>query len=193
MNAVNISSIRVAPSRWIAYAMEAGSENLVACTSSIRSEEEGKRSLMDALYRLKRLSEVDETLQSLAAPQIGARLAALLDGKGDPFSLDKISVKNWSSARLQISKRLLQVPRGRVVSYGGLAHQCNSSPRAVGSVMRSNPVPWAVPCHRVIHSDGRLGKLGGTVSGTKEKARILRAEGVLFNSDGTVNRKSFVW
>jgi len=148
---------------------------------------------MGALHRLKRLSEVDETLQSLAAPQIGARLAALLDGKGDPFSLDKISVKNWSSARLKISKRLLQVPRGRVVSYGDLAQLCNSSPRAVGSVMRSNPVPWAVPCHRVIHSDGRLGKLGGTVSGTKEKARILRAEGVLFNSDGTVNPKSFVW
>lgn len=172
--------------------MEAGSEKLVACTSSEHSEEEAKRSLMGALHRLKRLSEVDETLKSLAAPQIGTRLTALFKGKGDSFSLDEISVKNWSSARLTVSKRLLQVPRGRVVSYGGLAQRCNSSPRGVGSVMRSNPVPWAVPCHRVIHSDGRLGKLGGTVSGTKEKARILRAEGVLFNSDGTVNLKSFV-
>ena len=192
MNAVSIGSIRVAPSRWIVYAMEAGSENLVACTSSEQSEEEAKRNLMGALHRLKRLSEVDETRQSIAAPQIGTRLAALLDGKGDPFSLDEISVKNWSSARLTISKQLLQVPRGKVVSYGGLAQQCNSSPRGVGSVMRSNPIPWAIPCHRVIHSDGRLGKLGGTISGTKEKARILRAEGVLFNSEGTVNPKSFV-
>lgn len=192
MKAVSIGSIQVSPSRWIIYAVEAASAKLVACTSSEQSEEEGKRRLMGALHRLKRLREVDEPAQLLAAPQIGTRLAALLDGKGDPFSLDEISVKNWSSARLAISKRLLQVPRGKVVSYGALAQQNNSSPRGVGSVMRSNPVPWAIPCHRVIHSDGRLGKLGGTVSGTKEKARILRAEGVLFNSEGTVNPKSFV-
>jgi O-6-methylguanine DNA methyltransferase len=192
MNAVGIGSLKVASSRWIALAVEMNRGTLVACTSSEQSEEEARKSLRNALHRLKRISEIDDTEQSVTISKMGTRLAKLFEGTGRPFSLTEISRRNWSSARLRVSKKLLEVPRGKVISYGNLAEQTNSSPRGVGSIMRSNPVPWAVPCHRVIHSDGRLGKLGGTVSGTKEKARILRAEGVLFNSEEVVNPKSMV-
>jgi O-6-methylguanine DNA methyltransferase len=165
---------------------------LVACTSSTQSPDNAKRSLQDALLRLKRLDELDDTLQLPNNSQVSHRLVEFLHGDGQPFSFDEISQKNWSSARRVISEQLLQVPRGKVISYGELAKRSNSSPRGVGSVMRSNPVPWAIPCHRVIHSDGRLGKLGGSTSGTAEKARILRAEGLLFNSDGTVPQSLIV-
>ncbi len=167
-------------------ALEKSSGALVACTSSTQSPDDANRSLQNALLRLKRLDELDATLQLPNTSQVSHRLVELLRGEGQPFSLNEISQTNWSSARHVISEQLLQVPRGMVISYGELAKRSNSSPRGVGSVMRSNPVPWAIPCHRVIHSDGRLGKLGGSTSGTVEKARILRAEGVLFNSDGTV-------
>jgi O-6-methylguanine DNA methyltransferase len=190
MTAISIGIVQVEPSRWIALALEIDTSALVACTSSNQSAEGAMMNLKDALLRLKRFNELDEAHKIPKIAQIGSRLAELLQGDGQPFSLNEISLKNWSSARLAISKQLLQVPRGKVISYGELAKQSNSSPRGVGSVMRSNPVPWAIPCHRVIHSDGRLGKLGGTISGTKEKARILRAEGVLFNSNGTVNQQS---
>ena len=50
-------------------------------------------------------------------------------------------------------------------------------------VMATNPVPLAVPCHRVIHADGRLGKFGRTTAGTKVKAAILLAEGVPFTDE----------
>ncbi len=192
MTVISISTVQVTPNRWIALAIERSTGALVACTSSNHSAKEVKRRLGDILLRLKRFNMVDEIQQSRKIPQIGSRLAELLQGDGQPFSLDDISQRNWSSARYTVSKQLLQVPRGKVISYGGLAKQSNSSPRGVGSVMRSNPVPWAIPCHRVIHSDGTLGKLGGTTSGTKEKARILRAEGVLFNSNGTINYKAIV-
>jgi len=192
MNAISIGNIQTTANRWIALALETSTGVLVACTSSDKSEKEAKRNLTETLIRLKRFNEIDEKIESPYISQMGTRLAELLQGHGHPFSLDEISTKTWSSARFTVSKQLLSVPRGKVISYGGLARQSNSSPRGVGSVMRSNPVPWAIPCHRVIHSDGRLGKLGGTVSGTKEKARILQAEGVTFNSDGSVNHASIV-
>jgi O-6-methylguanine DNA methyltransferase len=173
-------------------ALERPGGALVACTSSTQSSDDAKISLQGALLRLKRFDKQDDTLQLPNTPQVSHRLVELLHGDGQPFSLDEISQINWSTARRVISKQLLQVPRGMVISYGELAKRSNSSPRGVGSIMRSNPVPWAIPCHRVIHSDGRLGKLGGSTSGTPEKARILRAEGVLFNSDGTVPYSSIV-
>ena len=192
MTAINIGSIQVSDSRWIVFAVEIDSNTLIACTSSDKTEKDANKSLKKALRRLKRYNEIDESKQSPTIKQIGFRLAELHKGKGRPFSLNEISQLNWSAARYQVSKQLLQVPRGKVISYGGLAKRSNSSPRGVGSIMRSNPVPWAIPCHRVIHSDGKLGKLGGTTRGTKEKARILLAEGVVFNNDGTVNIHSIV-
>jgi len=32
--------------------------------------------------------------------------------------------------------------------------------RAVGNAMASNPIPVVVPCHRVVRSDGSLGRYG---------------------------------
>jgi O-6-methylguanine DNA methyltransferase len=192
MTGICISSVQVHSKKWLALALEQKGDRLVACTSSQNSAQEAENSLKGTIRRLKRLNEFDESFQSSRIAEIGQRLSPLSEGKGHPFSLDEISQRNWSPARLVISTRLLQVQRGNVISYGGLATLCRSSPRGVGSVMRSNPVPWAVPCHRVIHSDGTLGKLGGTISGTKEKARILQAEGVPFNSNGTVQQKAIL-
>ena len=192
MTGICISTVQVHSKKWLALALEHKGNRLVACTSSQNSASEAETSLKNALRRLKRLHELDESLQSPRLNEIGQRLGQLSDGVGHPFSLDEISQKNWSPARLTISSKLLTLQKGNVISYGGLAKLCNSSPRGVGSVMRSNPVPWAVPCHRVIHSDGTLGKLGGTISGTKEKARILRAEGVPFTANGTVQRKAIL-
>ena len=187
-----VGTIQAFSNRWIALALESPGGALVACTSSTTSPGDAKRSLQNALLRFKRLDNLDTTLQLPNTSQVSHRLVELLRGDGQPFSLDEISQANWSSTRSVISEKLLQVQRGMVISYGELAKRSHSSPRGVGSVMRSNPVPWAIPCHRVIHSDGTLGKLGGSTSGTTEKARILRAEGVLFNSDGTVHHSVIV-
>lgn len=189
---IGIGSTQAKLERWIAFAIELESNNLVACTSSNQSEHEARKRLKETLRRLRRLHEYDETRMVSRTSQIGTQLVQLHDGKGQPFSLNEISQANWSPARLSISKQLLMVPRGKVISYGTLAKRSDSSPRGVGSVMRSNPVPWAIPCHRVIHSDGTLGKLGGTTIGTKEKARILRAEGVIIRENETVDYKSML-
>ncbi|MCS7234141.1 MAG: MGMT family protein [Synergistetes bacterium] len=52
---------------------------------------------------------------------------------------------------------LLKIPPGRTISYGELARQACTSPRAVGTAMRLNRHVLFIPCHRVVKSDGSLG------------------------------------
>jgi O6-methylguanine-DNA--protein-cysteine methyltransferase len=47
----------------------------------------------------------------------------------------------------------------------------------VGSLMRQNYDP-AIPCHRVIHSDGKIGNYNR--GGSSEKTRLLRKEGAIY-------------
>lgn len=52
---------------------------------------------------------------------------------------------------------------GQTITYGRLASLSGSknAARAVGSAMRRNPFQLIVPCHRVIRSNGVIGKYSG--------------------------------
>ena len=98
---------------------------------------------------------------------------------------DKISV----FAR-DVYRRLGEIPRGRVATYGGLAQALGcGSPRAVGQALRVNPDSPRVPCHRVVRADGSLGGYEGESSGSApaRKRRLLEEEGVEFLADGRVD------
>jgi methylated-DNA-[protein]-cysteine S-methyltransferase len=68
-----------------------------------------------------------------------------------------------------------QIPRGKVSTYSKLAKLADTSPRAVGQVLKRNPYK-DVPCHRVVNSDGSVGGYRGRHF--KEKIFRLRKEGV---------------
>ncbi len=74
---------------------------------------------------------------------------------------------------------LTLIPAGKTLTYGQLAEQLNSSPRAVGNACRANPVPIIIPCHRVIAKRG-IGGYDGQRSGQRLdiKRWLLRHEGV---------------
>lgn len=63
------------------------------------------------------------------------------------------------------------IPSGETRTYGALAHEIGSGPRAVGNACGSNPYPVVVPCHRVVASGGGLGgfarERGGMLLGIK--------------------------
>jgi len=67
-----------------------------------------------------------------------------------------------TSFRLDVYRALLRVPAGVTVSYGALAELAGhpGAARAVGSAMAENPLPILIPCHRVVRSDGSLGRYG---------------------------------
>ena len=72
-------------------------------------------------------------------------------------------------------KALLDIPYGKIISYGELAVRLGTSARAVGGAVGRNPVSLIVPCHRVVGSNGWL---GGYAGGAEIKARLLALESV---------------
>ena len=71
-------------------------------------------------------------------------------------------------------KLLLQIPTGKITTYAELARVCNTSPRAIGSVMKTNREPGSYPCYKVVCSDGSI----GGYSGNKSKKRLLENDGI---------------
>ena len=77
----------------------------------------------------------------------------------------------------KIFKKLLEVPKGQITTYGELSKAVGlkNGQRIVGKIMNKNPYPVIVPCHRVIMSTG---KIGGYAYGEEIKTRLLRDEGL---------------
>lgn len=71
---------------------------------------------------------------------------------------------------------LLKVPKGKVVTYKCLAEVMNTRAyQAIGQAMATNPNLIAVPCHRVVHTDGQIGNY---VLGQQVKRQLLESEGI---------------
>ena len=70
-----------------------------------------------------------------------------------------------------------QIPKGKTKTYKEVAVAAGSPRafRAVGNILNKNWDP-AIPCHRVIRSNG---KLGGYNRGTAQKRAVLKNEGAL--------------
>lgn len=67
-----------------------------------------------------------------------------------------------------------EIPRGETRSYGELAQELGSSPRAVGGALGRNPILLMIPCHRVLGQDGSL---TGFAAGLDRKTALLALEG----------------
>lgn len=99
-------------------------------------------------------------LAFLDAPQKGLELP--LDVRGTAFEQQV-----WSA--------LQRIPPGETLSYGAVAASIGrpTAARAVARACAANPVALAVPCHRVVASDGSL---GGYRWGVERKRRLLAEE-----------------
>lgn len=76
------------------------------------------------------------------------------------------------------------IPAGKVATYGQVAELAGKpgAARAVGTAMRTNKDTHAVPCHRVVGSDGSLtGYAYG--NGVATKKQKLAKEGVAFRGE----------
>lgn len=79
----------------------------------------------------------------------------------------------------RVLRRVSQIPRGSVLSYGKVAADIGlpGGARSVGRALASNMLPVIIPCHRVIRKNGALG--GFTGAGLDVKARLLFLEGYI--------------
>lgn len=59
--------------------------------------------------------------------------------------------------RQRVWQAMRRIAPGQARTYGELAAELGSAPRAVGQACGDNPIPVIIPCHRVLAKDG----LGG--------------------------------
>lgn len=133
----------------------------------------------DRLAARLALSVVDD------AERTGPVLAQLMSyfrGERSQFDLP-LDWRHLSGSRLAVLQTLhATVPAGETISYGELAARSATGvpARAIGRIMRSNPIPVVVPCHRVVARDGLGGYSGGSGrDGPAVKRWLLTLEGAL--------------
>ena len=92
----------------------------------------------------------------------------------------------------KIYKKLLEVPKGKITTYGELAKAVGlkNGQRAVGKIMNKNPYPVIIPCHRVVKSDG---KIGGYAYGEDVKSNMLTNEGIKIQNGKILDLKNTIY
>ena len=89
-----------------------------------------------------------------------------------PLDINKLEGTEFQK---KVWKSLTKIKYGDTSSYQEIAFFINNpnAVRAVGSACRLNPIPLIIPCHRVLRSDGNIGKYA---FGIKNKYKLLKLE-----------------
>jgi methylated-DNA-[protein]-cysteine S-methyltransferase len=84
--------------------------------------------------------------------------------------------------RRRVWEALERIPVGESRTYGELARQLHTAPRAVGGACGANSIALVIPCHRVVGSLGSLGGFMNAVDGDPIaiKRWLLAHEGYRF-------------
>ena len=94
----------------------------------------------------------------------------------------------------EVYKKLLDVPKGHITTYGDLAKAVGlkNGQRIIGKIMNKNPYPVLIPCHRDVMSSG---KIGGYAYGEDVKTKMLSDEGIETKNGNIENftKKLFVF
>jgi len=105
---------------------------------------------------------------------LAAKIEEQLDGKRR-LRFDLRGLTPFTQAVLMKTQ---EIRRGEVRPYGWIAREIGhpAAVRAVGTALANNPIPYFIPCHRVVRTDGMIGNYGG--GGPEAKRSILTLEGV---------------
>ena len=80
-----------------------------------------------------------------------------------------------NQAQRKVWSELKKIKLGTTKTYGEIAKKYKLSPRHVGKICGQNKLLLAIPCHRVIKSDGSLGGFSSR-GGVKLKKKLLEFE-----------------
>lgn len=95
---------------------------------------------------------------------------------GAPLPDDWPLAPAGSAFQHRVWTRMRAIPHGATVTYGALAMELDSGPRAIAGACARNRLPILIPCHRVVAAGGALGGYSGG-DGLETKAALLRLEG----------------
>jgi O-6-methylguanine DNA methyltransferase len=99
-------------------------------------------------------------------------------GKSKPSGPLPLDLHELPDFEQQVLRKVLEIPRGEVRPYAWVAAELGRplAVRAVGNAVARNPIPFVIPCHRVVRSDGRIGNYGA--GGPTAKRAVLESEGM---------------
>ena len=119
-------------------------------------------------FRAAEVHRDDAALQ----PYLQPLLASL---RGESTTVDLPLDVRATAFQKKVWDALRRIPRGETRSYGQVARAIGDEKavRAVARACASNPVAIAVPCHRVVRSDGDL---AGYRWGVERKKKLLEQE-----------------
>lgn len=106
-------------------------------------------------------------------PLVATSICADLEDGGQRTSVDIEALTPFHQAVLTETRR---IPYGTTRTYGWIAEKigCPAAVRAVGTALAHNPIPFLIPCHRVVRSDGTIGNY--SAGGSAAKLILLATE-----------------
>jgi methylated-DNA-[protein]-cysteine S-methyltransferase len=104
-----------------------------------------------------------QIMQYLQQPSVSFNLPVAV--QGTPF-------------QQRVWQAIASIPIGQTATYGELAKQIGSGPRAVANACGANMLPLVIPCHRVLAQNGLGGFMRGSQDGLAIKRWLLAHEGV---------------
>jgi methylated-DNA-[protein]-cysteine S-methyltransferase len=139
----------------------------------IRTEGERVREMVYLQPRFEEKSP-DNAVAELAARQVEQYLL-------DPdFRFDLPLFEAGSAFQKRVWGAISAIPRGSVLTYGRIARDIGSAPRAVGQACGANWFPLVIPCHRVTAAGG----LGGFSNNDDENGFHLAVKRWLLRHEG---------
>jgi methylated-DNA-[protein]-cysteine S-methyltransferase len=134
-------------------------------------EVEGHESVLDRLAGLVGPRVLHDPA---ALDGVASQLEEYFAGRRKSFEL-ALDMRLSRGFRAEVLAYLCQIPYGAVRSYSAVAAALGNprAVRAVGTACATNPIPLVVPCHRVVRSDGTIGRYG---CGSEAKRALLTLE-----------------
>src|SRR5256712_1403712 len=124
---------------------------------------------------------------AVASPELAEKIQDELSGK----KRMRFDLRGLTAFEQAVLRKTREIPRGEVRPYGWGAREIGppAAVRAVGTALANNPIPYFIPCHRVVRTDGQIGNYGG--GGPEAKRAILTLEGVRVKKLEELGRAGF--
>jgi methylated-DNA-[protein]-cysteine S-methyltransferase len=155
---------------------EVGYVGVVISDAGLRYTTLPRKTRGEALTDVSTLGALREASES-AVSRIANDIRTLATGQ----SVDMSRHVDWDGItpfRRAVLEQTMAIPMGETRTYAEIAANAGNprAARAVGRVMATNPLPFVIPCHRVVGSNGTLHGYGG---GLDLKERLLKVERAL--------------
>jgi O-6-methylguanine DNA methyltransferase len=126
-------------------------------------------------------------MRAVASPDLAEKIQDELNGK----KRMRFDLRGLTPFEQAVLRKTREIPRGEVRPYGWVAREIGrpAAVRAVGTALANNPIPYFIPCHRVVRTDGHIGNYGG--GGPEQKKAILTLEGVRVKQLEELGRAGF--